>query len=77
VVGSGRVHAYQHQTGKVAVIVEVACETDFVASNEEFINLCKELALQIASMEPKNVKELWLKIIFVMVVKKSKNWLKH
>src|SRR3989338_1432164 len=56
--GSGRVYCYSHQTGKVAAMVEVACETDFVANTTEFSELCKEIAMQIASMEPKDVDEL-------------------
>ena len=57
-VKAGLVEAYTHATGKVGVLVEVACETDFVARNEQFKNFCHELALQIASMAPKNVAEL-------------------
>jgi len=54
---SGLVYGYTHQ-GRVGVLVEVNCETDFVAKNPEFENLCKEIALQIASMDPKDVDEL-------------------
>jgi elongation factor Ts len=57
-VKSGLVEAYAHATGKVAAIVEVACETDFVAKTDQFKKLCRELAMQVASMNPKNVKEL-------------------
>lgn len=57
-VNSGLIYTYTHQTGKVGVIVEMACETDFVAENDEFVGLCKEVAMQIASMNPKDVKEL-------------------
>jgi len=56
-VKSGLVYGYTHQ-GRVGVLVEVSCETDFVAKSPEFETLCKEVALQIASMEPKNVEEL-------------------
>lgn len=54
----GRIYSYVHTGGRVGVLVEVRCETDFVARNEEFEKLCKELALQIASMAPKDVDEL-------------------
>lgn len=54
----GVVESYVHSTGKVAVLVEVKCETDFVAKNEEFKKLAHELALQIAAMNPKNVQAL-------------------
>jgi elongation factor Ts len=57
-VKSGLIYSYVHQTGKVGAMVEIACETDFVAKNDEFIALCKEIAMQVASMNPKNVKEL-------------------
>lgn len=55
---AGLVEAYTHVTGKIGVLVELACETDFVARNEEFKKLAHELCLQVASMAPKNVKEL-------------------
>jgi len=57
-VKSGLVYSYIHQTGKIGAMVEVACETDFVAQNEEFKELCREVAMQVASMNPKDVKEL-------------------
>lgn len=53
----GLVEAYVHQ-GKVGVLVELRCETDFVARTDDFKNLAHELALQVCSMNPKNVKEL-------------------
>lgn len=56
-VKSGFVEVYSHG-GKVGVVVEVLCETDFVAKTEDFKNLAHELALQIASMNPQNVEEL-------------------
>jgi elongation factor Ts len=48
----GLVFAYQHFTGRVGVLVEVNCETDFVARTEDFQTLAKDLALQIASTSP-------------------------
>lgn len=62
-VKTGFVESYSHQ-GKVGVIVELLCETDFVAKTEDFKNLTHELALQIASMEPKDKNEL-LKQVYV------------
>jgi elongation factor Ts len=53
----GLIESYVHG-GKVGVLVEVRCETDFVAKNEEFKALAHEVALQIAAMEPKNVEAL-------------------
>lgn len=54
----GVIASYVHQTGKVGVLVELKCETDFVARTDEFQRLAHELTLQVASMNPKNVGEL-------------------
>lgn len=56
-VKQGIIECYCH-AGKIGVLLELACETDFVARNEEFKNLAHELALQIASINPQNVEEL-------------------
>lgn len=56
-VKTGLVEVYSHN-GKVGVLVELLCETDFVAKTEEFKNLAHELALQVASMNPQSLKEL-------------------
>jgi len=55
---AGIVDAYIHGAGKVGVLIEVLCETDFVARTDDFKNLVHELTLQIASMNPKDVKTL-------------------
>jgi len=54
----GVVATYTHNTGKIGVMVELLCETDFVAKNEEFVAVAKDICLQVAAMNPKNVKEL-------------------
>lgn len=54
----GRVATYTHATGKIGVMVELLCETDFVAKHEDFLSLTKDLCLQVAAMNPKDVKEL-------------------
>jgi elongation factor Ts len=56
--GQGVVEAYLHNTGdgyppQVGVLIEVNCETDFVAKGEEFRKLAKELALQVAGYQPR------------------------
>jgi len=56
--GAGRVYAYVHNGGQVGAMIAVMSETDFAAKSAEFEVLCKELCLQITSMEPKNLKEL-------------------
>jgi elongation factor Ts len=53
----GAVGAYIHMMGKIGVLVEVACETDFVAKNEDFQALVKDIAMQIAAMNPRFVSE--------------------
>lgn len=57
-VRSGRVYCYTHSGGSSAAMVEVACETDFVAKTPEFEALCKEIAMQVVSMEPASVEDL-------------------
>ncbi len=52
----GLVSAYIHPGNRVGVLVEVNCETDFVARNEEFQALVKDIALQIAAAKPLFVK---------------------
>ena len=51
-VKEGLVYAYQHHNGKLGVLVEVACETDFVAKNEDFKAFCRGVALTIAAYNP-------------------------
>ncbi len=52
VATEGVVHSYIHHNGKVGVLVEVNCETDFVARNDDFRALAREIALHIASAAP-------------------------
>ncbi|MDD3999199.1 MAG: elongation factor Ts, partial [Candidatus Shapirobacteria bacterium] len=49
---------YTKSTGKIGVMVELLCETDFVAKNEDFLNVTKDLCLQVAAMNPKDSNEL-------------------
>ncbi len=55
--GAGIVETYSHG-GRVGVLVEVMCETDFVAKTEDFKTLAHELALQVASMRAENAEEI-------------------
>ena len=52
----GLIHSYIHAGGKVGVLLELNCETDFVARNETFKELANEIALQIAAMKPQYVR---------------------
>lgn len=54
----GLVEAYIHQNGKVGALIEILCETDFVARTEEFKKLSHEIAMQVAAMNPKDVESL-------------------
>lgn len=49
--------AYIHQNGKVGTMVQLVCETDFVAQNPEFIALANDIAIHIAGLNPEFVKE--------------------
>src|SRR5919112_1885239 len=55
VAAEGAVGSYIHMGGKVGVLVEVNCETDFVARTEEFQSLIKDIAMHIAAAEPRYV----------------------
>lgn len=54
----GMIEAYIHAGGRIGVLVELGCETDFVARNDQFKNLAHELALQIAATNPKDINAL-------------------
>jgi elongation factor Ts len=52
----GAVGAYVHPGGKIGVLVELNCETDFVARTAEFQNLLKDIAMQIAAANPRYIR---------------------
>ena len=54
---AGVIGTYNHD-GRIGVLVEVNCETDFVARNEIFTDLVKDISMHIAASEPQNVEEL-------------------
>ena len=56
VARSGIIHSYIHD-GRIGVLIEVNCETDFVAKNEDFLNFVRDLTLQIAATNPLCLKE--------------------
>ncbi|MBL7053766.1 elongation factor Ts [Patescibacteria group bacterium] len=49
---NGIIEAYIHLNGKIGVLIELACETDFVAKNKEFKDLAHDLAMQVAALSP-------------------------
>ena len=52
ITGQGLIASYVHAGGRIGVIVEVNCETDFVARTEEFKELAHNLAMQVAALDP-------------------------
>ncbi len=54
-VSAGVISAYVHNTGTIGVILELGCETDFVAKNEEFVALAKDLAMHVCAMAPTSI----------------------
>lgn len=52
----GRIEGYIHAGNKIGVLLEVNCETDFVARNEDFARFCKDIAMQVAASEPMFVR---------------------
>lgn len=53
----GRIEAYVHLGNKIGVLLEVDCETDFVAKNSEFCQFTKDVAMQIAACDPAYIQE--------------------
>lgn len=56
-VREGRVESYVHNGNKIGVMVEVNCETDFVARSEDFCKFTRDLAIHIAALNPKYIKK--------------------
>jgi len=56
VASQGAVGSYIHMGGKIGVLLEVNCETDFVANTEDFQNFLHEVAMQIAAANPKYIR---------------------
>jgi len=54
----GAIFSYVHHNKQIAALVEILCESDFVASNANFQNLGREIAMQIASLNPQKVEQL-------------------
>lgn len=54
----GYIATYTHNTGMVAAMVEILCETDFVAQNEEFRQMARDIAMQVTAMNAESVDDL-------------------
>lgn len=72
---AGLIHTYEH-LGKIGVAVEINCETDFVAKNDDFKSFVHDVALHICSMSPASIEEL-LKQEFVKDPSKTIEQLLH
>lgn len=59
----GLIESYVH-LGKIGVLVEINCETDFVARNDEFKTFAHEIALQVATTETENIEDLLKEVYF-------------
>jgi len=68
--GDGLIGVYVHAGGKIGAMVKLGCETDFVAKTEEFQTVAREVAMQVASMNPENIEEL-LKQSYIRDSKKT------
>jgi len=63
-VKAGLIESYIHSGKKIGAMVELHCESDFVAHSEDFQKLAHELCLQIAAIDPENIpllKQLWIR----------------
>jgi elongation factor Ts len=70
VAREGRIEAYVHHDNKIGVLLEVNCETDFVARNSEFCQFTKDIAMQVAACNPTYIKR---EDVPSQVIKKEKD----
>lgn len=54
-ITAGVLSSYVHGSGTIGVLLELGCETDFVAKNEEFVALAKDLAMHVCAMAPSSI----------------------
>ena len=54
-ITAGVISSYVHGSGTIGVLLELGCETDFVAKNEEFVALAKDLAMHVCAMSPTSI----------------------
>ncbi len=54
-IGAGAIGVYVHNTGEVVAMIKLGCETDFVAKNEEFMALARDIAMHVAAQNPKHI----------------------
>lgn len=73
IIAEGRVESYIHGIGRIGVLVEVNCETDFVAKTDEYRDFCRDIAMQIAASKPEYVSR---EEVPVEVIEKEKSILR-
>jgi len=73
----GRVEVYIHPGNKIVAMVEVNCETDFVARNEDFIQFSKDVAMQIGAMSPEYINQEDIPEDFLKGVEEPKAFIKE
>ena len=54
--GEGRIETYVHPGNRVVAVVELNCETDFVGRNDEFVQLARDIAMQVAALNPQYLR---------------------
>ena len=54
-ISAGVIASYVHGSGTIGVLLELGCETDFVAKNDEFVSLAKDLAMHVCAMSPTSI----------------------
>ncbi len=69
-IKEGRIEAYVHIGNRIGVLVDVACETDFVARNGDFAQFTKDIAMQIAAIPPTYIK---IEDVPAEIIKQEKN----
>ena len=57
-LSAGIIQSYIHPNNTIGVLINLACETDFVAKNEDFIKLTNDIAMHIAAMMPESIEDL-------------------
>lgn len=57
IAAEGLIGSYIHDGGRIAVLIEINCETDFVARSAEFKEICEDVAMQVAAMNPLYVRD--------------------
>lgn len=77
ITSEGGIFSYIHHNKKIAAMVELMCETDFVSGNSEFKTLGQELAMQAASVPSKNAKDLMIQEYIREPSKKIENLIKE